>query len=205
MIYFVEAVGLDRVKIGTVKDDRALAARLEAFATASPVKVRLLGVTEGGRDEERALHDRFAVHRVRGEWFALAPIASSIGRMATPWTAATCSSCGAVRPLTALTQAKRRKDPSVCIECSKRTARPRVAAATCTCGKALTRTATHQHRHKGTTPRCASCARGTIDAFARAHLWRHGLRARGVLTNSHGGDETQGPRSNVCVSSGEIR
>lgn len=67
MIYFIQACGGDNlIKIGV---SRAPAERLSSLLTASPVDLKLLLVTLGGRSEERALHVRFASARVRGEWF----------------------------------------------------------------------------------------------------------------------------------------
>lgn len=78
MIYFVEAVGLDRVKIGVSEN---VAERLKALATGCPCPVRLLRTVKGWHRDERALHTLFAAHRVNGEWFVLSAIASQIERL----------------------------------------------------------------------------------------------------------------------------
>ncbi len=78
MIYFAEAVGLDRVKIGTSRD---VPRRLKALATLCPCPVRLLRTIEGWLDDERALHALFAAHRSHGEWFVLSAIAARIERL----------------------------------------------------------------------------------------------------------------------------
>lgn len=54
----------DLVKIGVSIDPEARARRLNA---------ELLATVAGGRDEELRLHRRFAVERVRGEWFQASP------------------------------------------------------------------------------------------------------------------------------------
>lgn len=69
-VYFVQAEnGL--IKIGVSNDPRA---RLRSLQTGSPVDLTLLGAAPGrGREMEAELHERFAAHRVRGEWFQPAP------------------------------------------------------------------------------------------------------------------------------------
>ncbi len=66
VVYFVEAVGLERIKIGTTTH---LARRLSSLRVASPVPLRLVFDEPGGEDREAALHDRFDDYRVTGEWF----------------------------------------------------------------------------------------------------------------------------------------
>jgi hypothetical protein len=46
--------------------------------TGLPTVLSLLWTCLGGRDLERALHERFAPHRVRGEWFDLTPIGDPV-------------------------------------------------------------------------------------------------------------------------------
>lgn len=50
VVYFVEAVGAERVKIGTAADAPS---RIADLRTACPLPLRLLGTVEGGRDFER--------------------------------------------------------------------------------------------------------------------------------------------------------
>lgn len=68
VVYFIEAVGLDRVKIGTsVK----LSRRLRAIQTYCPVRTRVLLVVAGDPKLESRLHRRFRTFRLHGEWFQL--------------------------------------------------------------------------------------------------------------------------------------
>lgn len=69
-VYFIEAVGLDLIKIGFAL---RLSERIAELQTASPVPLRLLGSVLGGRDLERFYHDCFADQRVKGEWFRRCP------------------------------------------------------------------------------------------------------------------------------------
>ncbi|MBX5206720.1 GIY-YIG nuclease family protein [Rhizobium sp. NZLR11] len=64
MIYFIETQGL--VKIGYSNDPRR---RFHNLSIGCPTVCTLIGVTEGGKAEERALHQRFTELKVRGEWF----------------------------------------------------------------------------------------------------------------------------------------
>ncbi|NQT15096.1 MAG: GIY-YIG nuclease family protein [Planctomycetes bacterium] len=69
VVYFIEAVGLDRIKIGRSQDADA---RLESLRTGSPVPLRLLGVIPpGGKEGE--IHRAFAASREHREWFASTP------------------------------------------------------------------------------------------------------------------------------------
>lgn len=56
------------VKIGF--SDRSVAGRLSQLkSTTGKKSLTLIGVTEGGRLQEEAIHKRFAVLNVAGEWF----------------------------------------------------------------------------------------------------------------------------------------
>lgn len=70
MIYFVRCAATQHIKIGFAKDPWK---RLCMLRTGSPTQLDLVAMTEGGRPEERELHERFAQDRVRGEWFAPSP------------------------------------------------------------------------------------------------------------------------------------
>lgn len=75
VVYFLEAVGLDRVKVGWSSKPHA---RIGELRTLIPCEVRLLKAVPGGQDEETELHRRFALHRTHGEWFRLSPIREAI-------------------------------------------------------------------------------------------------------------------------------
>lgn len=68
-IHFVEAEGMDRVKIGWTSGDPQK--RLRQLQIGSPVKLRLMGTAQGTIRDERELHRRLAASRVEGlsEWF----------------------------------------------------------------------------------------------------------------------------------------
>jgi hypothetical protein len=63
--YFVQGPPLSPVKIGRAAD---VGARLSALQVGTPHELRVLLVLDGDREAE--LHERFARHRIRGEWFA---------------------------------------------------------------------------------------------------------------------------------------
>lgn len=69
-VYFVEAVGLGLVKIGTATN---VYKRIPALAVASPVSLRLRALAPGGRAAEKDMHILFAKYSSHGEWFHLAP------------------------------------------------------------------------------------------------------------------------------------
>jgi hypothetical protein len=67
-IYFIEADGLGRVKIGSAKDP---AKRLKELQTGSPARLRILATiqTDDPRRLEHRLHKTFMDARILGEWF----------------------------------------------------------------------------------------------------------------------------------------
>lgn len=72
-VYFIEAEGLNRIKIGWSRDADD---RLATLATGSPVPLRIVARFPGSRGDEQRLHRRFAAHLVgdgvREEWFTFA-------------------------------------------------------------------------------------------------------------------------------------
>lgn len=70
-VYFIEAVGSGRVKIGISMD---VGGRLEGLgkAAACPFPLALLGTVSADDFGEAELHKRFAEHRIYREWFTLA-------------------------------------------------------------------------------------------------------------------------------------
>ena len=78
-VYFIEAVGLGRIKIG--KDDDP-DSRLIALQADSPVPLRLLGETLGGVSLESKLHFEFSDSHIDHGWYhASGTIRSYIGRL----------------------------------------------------------------------------------------------------------------------------
>lgn len=69
-VYFVQSGDDGPIKIGFT---RRKGLRLVALQNGSPVKLRMLCAIPGGRALERILHDRFAKHRMCGEWFSPTP------------------------------------------------------------------------------------------------------------------------------------
>lgn len=65
-MYVVESGGL--LKIGTSTD---VERRLRSLQSGSAAVLTVIGVMDGGRLEEQALHTEFAGSRLHGEWFRL--------------------------------------------------------------------------------------------------------------------------------------
>lgn len=63
MIYFAQPVGGGPVKIGCSDD---VERRLKCLESQYRIPLSLLKVVPGGREEERAFHERFAAHRFPG-------------------------------------------------------------------------------------------------------------------------------------------
>lgn len=94
-VYFIEATGLDRVKVGVARDPRK---RLAELQVGSAVELRLIKAVPGDREIEYELHRRWREHRTIGEWFVLAAIAKDIeawGASAIPVAKYhACNECG---------------------------------------------------------------------------------------------------------------
>lgn len=70
MIYFAQPPGGGPIKIGYTADAARLNARLAVLRSSCPFPVRITRtIAHGTRTDERALHQRFAQHRMHGEWF----------------------------------------------------------------------------------------------------------------------------------------
>jgi hypothetical protein len=69
-VYMIRAGEDGPVKIGKAVDPIE---RMAVLQTYHFLTLHIMRVFEGGEVEERALHQRFARLRIRGEWFAFAP------------------------------------------------------------------------------------------------------------------------------------
>lgn len=67
VIYFIQSEHGGEIKIGRADD---VAKRLAGLQTSRPDKLLILAAAPGSTQQERELHDRFAAHRVKGEWFS---------------------------------------------------------------------------------------------------------------------------------------
>lgn len=65
-VYFIESVGLERIKIGFAGEPEK---RLRQLQTGSSSPLRLIGCIPGGQHLEAKLHNDFAHLRLDGEWF----------------------------------------------------------------------------------------------------------------------------------------
>ena len=83
MIYFLRNADRTAIKIGTTI---RLSARLKTLA-AEHGELEVLAVIDGGRDQEKGLHRRFADLRTVGEWFEPGDdlLASSCPRASLGW------------------------------------------------------------------------------------------------------------------------
>jgi hypothetical protein len=69
-VYFISIRELDFVKIGYASNPLY---RLRGLQVSTPLDLTLEGAIPGGREKEAELHKKFALARVRGEWFKLTP------------------------------------------------------------------------------------------------------------------------------------
>ncbi len=94
MIYAIEIVGRDPVKIGFARDGLAVLGRLATATTWSLDEVRIVKVIEGTIQQEHALHRRAVRLRIKGEWFERMVLELMAGKE-LPIPVASCSGCGA--------------------------------------------------------------------------------------------------------------
>jgi hypothetical protein len=66
VIYFIKDTVTQAIKIGFSTKP---AKRLAVLQTANPHKLIILGAVTGGHKDEDIYHDKFAQHRLEGEWF----------------------------------------------------------------------------------------------------------------------------------------
>lgn len=66
VIYFVEAVGLKRIKIGYSENFQN---RFRVLENSCPVPLKMLKLVRGSQDTEQALMHVFGKFRTHGEWF----------------------------------------------------------------------------------------------------------------------------------------
>ncbi len=86
LVYFIEAVGSGRVKIGWTLA-RSVEGRRYSLQTSSPFPLRVLGWMRGSLKTEQRLHAQFDANRVmpNAEWFFLTDeLARTIAR-SCPW------------------------------------------------------------------------------------------------------------------------
>lgn len=75
VVYFVEALGLERIKIGTTTN---IEERLTDIQNGCPAIVDLCFCILGGVDEEHELHHRYSHAHIVGEWFHIGPIEAEL-------------------------------------------------------------------------------------------------------------------------------
>jgi hypothetical protein len=78
VIYFLEAVGGDAVRVSWCGGERELKGRILALQGGNALELRLLGLVRSQRADERALHQVLDRHRLRGEWFRLSSIRAQV-------------------------------------------------------------------------------------------------------------------------------
>jgi hypothetical protein len=71
VIYFIQDSGTLDIKIGYTAT--CAETRRATFQTGNPSRLVVLRVVQGEKPDEHRLHQRFAAHRVTGEWFRPAP------------------------------------------------------------------------------------------------------------------------------------
>lgn len=154
MIYAIEAVGLDAVKIGFAKDDLALARRFDCFQVGSPVELVLLGaIRDGSERDEKGIHRELRSARLRGEWFRKSDVWPLIFDLFEEWQSVRCCPCCGSGFSLGSCLHERRGGSGLCKSCSNKASRHVPASFCSDCGKPRT----HKARYNK-SPRCRACA-----------------------------------------------
>jgi hypothetical protein len=69
-VYFIEAIGARRIKIGFTKDVRR---RLHDLSIGCPFPIELMALMPGSLEDEFTMHKRFGQLHAHGEWFRARP------------------------------------------------------------------------------------------------------------------------------------
>lgn len=81
-VYFIQCGSTGAIKIGISRNPWR---RITKMQSDCPGELSLLATLAGGRDEEEALHTRFAEARIRGEWYSpTAELLDLVGSLPTP-------------------------------------------------------------------------------------------------------------------------
>lgn len=107
-VYFV--LWGDRVKIGVAKDVKK---RMSALKVSCPEHLELVHVMKGGRRLEAFFHQRFALSRLRGEWFDrrgvinefLGSVTATDGERESPNAAPSVYTSAVIIPMNSIVQA----------------------------------------------------------------------------------------------------
>jgi hypothetical protein len=146
MLYCIEAVGSDYVKLGYTIDAARMGERLSSLQTGCPLELRLLALKAGSRKSEQKLHRACARFRVRGEWFTREAVALFEAQASSDMHVLRCAVCGAVRRNKRLRSERTQR---ACRACANRArSKPKAPAPKCACGAPMS----------GAAQRCRSCA-----------------------------------------------
>jgi hypothetical protein len=74
-VYFITCRDLSMVKIGWAFEPRS---RISALQGGNPYPLVIEALLDGEREVEAQVHERFADHRVRAEWFHLSPAIEAV-------------------------------------------------------------------------------------------------------------------------------
>lgn len=70
MIYFIQSGNSGPIKIGYVASKKRLQNRLKELQTGNSNKLNIINTTSGNLSVEQALHKKFQIERLSGEWFS---------------------------------------------------------------------------------------------------------------------------------------
>jgi hypothetical protein len=99
VIYLIEMVGHNAVKVGYANSIQGVSDRLKTLQVGNPSELKLLATREGGQDLERSLHREWRLYRIRGERFTRDVVALFDGAGGSSALAVRCIDCGEVRKI----------------------------------------------------------------------------------------------------------
>jgi hypothetical protein len=153
VIYVLEAVGADALKIGFAGTADGARKRVLGMQVGNHCELRIVRTLPGDRAAEKALHRLCAPHRIRGEWFRRAALALlPEGEIALDMRYVLhCTQCGAMRRR----RHQRLHDSGLCRACAHPKSAPPLPPEHCQCGRALGRKSGYP---LGTPRVCRGCA-----------------------------------------------
>ena len=197
MLYAIEAIGLDRVKIGFTSTNAGLARRFESFQVGSPVELAIIGVRpDSGEADEQRIHRHLSGGCVRGEWFVKSYAWPLVGSMFSELQLGRCERCGGELPLSAFDRVRRGRSSMVCSVCH---VAERKLHSCLRCGKAISSKSAQGQRARlrnGEAPGCRSCR--SLNSYQA--WWRAGLEARGITAPLNSIEGLQAGQCELTIS-----
>jgi hypothetical protein len=165
VVYAIECVGYNAVKIGWARDANAVAGRIKTLQIGNPHTLNLIATREGDISLERRMHRELRAYRIRGEWFTRDVVPLFAGATGSDAIVLRCTACGGARRVAHT----RKRSSGMCRACAskrlikvgsrnhQRDVLSSIPVACCACSRPLRYDYNLKPEEQGTR-RCRSCA-----------------------------------------------